>query len=242
MNHETQQAGQAAVFGARGGIGAALVAALGERGWRVTAGSRTGAPVPGAGEAFAFDLTHEAGIATVAQRWRADPPDLVIVATGVLTLPGGSGPEKSFRHLDPEALVESYRINAVGPALIAKHVLPLLRRDRRTVFAALGARVGSIGDNRLGGWYGYRASKAALAMLIRTLAVEMARTHPAAIIAGLHPGTVDTRLSAPFRHSVAPERLFDPAIAAGRLIGVIEGLSASDSGAVLDWKGETVPP
>lgn len=242
MTDPLQAAGRAAVFGATGGIGSALVAALGERGWRVVAGSRSGAAVPGADAAFAFDLTDEDSITAAAEMLRADPPDLVLVATGALTLPGGVGPEKTLRQLDADALAESLRLNAIGPALIAKHMLPLLRRDRRAVFAALGARVGSIGDNRLGGWYSYRASKAALAMLIRTMAIELARTHPAAIVAGLHPGTVATPLSAPFQRSASAARRFEPADAAARLIAVIDRLTVADSGNVLDWQGDTVPP
>ena len=136
--------------------------------------------------------------------------------------------------------MRDYRINAVGPALVAKHLLPLTPRDRRAVFAALSARVGSIGDNRLGGWHAYRASKAGLNMILKTLAIEMARTHPLAVIAGLHPGTVATDLSAPFQKGVTPARLLTPEQAAERLMAVVEGLTPSDSGGVFAWDGARI--
>lgn len=239
---EGEQGSRAVVFGATGGIGAAVVAQLAEGGWRVAAGSRSGAAVAGAADAFAFDLTDTESLVTAADSLCADPPRLIIVATGVLTLSGGQPPEKSYRQLDADRLAEAFRVNAIGPALIASHMLPLLPRKGRSVFAALGARVGSIGDNRLGGWYGYRASKAALAMLIRTFAIELARTHPEAVMVGLHPGTVDTPLSEPFQRTITSEKLNSPTLAAQRLVAVIEDLTCASSGSVLDWAGKTVPP
>ncbi len=236
-----QAPGRAAIFGATGGIGAALAAELAERGWRVAAGSRSGAMVAGAGEAFAFDLTDEASIAAAAEALSVDPPTLVIVATGALTLAQGTGPEKSSRQIDGAAMAEVFRVNTIGPALIAKHILPLLPRERRSVFAALGARVGSIGDNRLGGWHSYRASKAALAMLIRCIAIEVARTHPMAVVCGLHPGTVNTPLSLPFQASLPPGQLVAPPAAAANLIAVIDRLKPDDSGGIFDWSGARLP-
>lgn len=242
MEKELQGSGRAVVFGASGGIGAALVAELAARGWHVVAGSRQGVKPSGAATAFAFDLMDEGTIAAAASAMAAEPPDLVFVATGALTLPDGRGPEKSYRQIDSDALAQAFALNAVGPALIAKHFLPLLPRDRRAVFAALGARVGSIGDNRLGGWHGYRASKAALAMLIRNFAIEMARTHPMAIVAGLHPGTVATGLSAPFRRQGSDPAILAPRDAASHLLAVIDRLLPEDSGQVFDWHGDAVPP
>lgn len=233
---------RAVVFGAGGGIGGALIAALAEQGWEVAAGSRSGAATTGTARAFAFDLEDEASIAAAASGLRDFVPSRVFVATGALTLPGGAVPEKSYRQLAPGAMAEAFRINAIGPALIAKHMLPLLPRAGRSVFAALGARVGSIGDNRLGGWHSYRASKAALAMLLRTLAIEAARSHPQAIIVGLHPGTVATALSAPFRRSLEKAEVFTPQQSAQRLLEVVEGLQLADSGQVFDWAGAVVPP
>ena len=132
-------------------------------------------------------------------------------------------------------------INTIGPALIAKHLLPRLPRTRRAVFAALSARVGSIGDNRLGGWHAYRASKAALNMLVANFGIELARSHPQAIAAALHPGTVASALSAPFRQSTPDNPLFTPEQAAGHLLGVIEGLTPADSGGLFAWDGQRLP-
>lgn len=242
MANDMQDGRRAAVFGAGGGIGAALVAELAHRGWRVAAGSRNGQGARGAHSAFACDVTDDASVAAATAQLRGDPPRLAIVATGVLTLPDGTGPERSYRHIDAETMAAVLRINTIGPALVAKHVLPLFGRDCRCVFAALGARVGSIGDNRLGGWHSYRASKAALAMLIRNFGIEMARTHPHAVVVGLHPGTVDTPLSKPFQSNVAEDALFDPATAAARLLDVLDGLDASASGRSFDWRGDAIPP
>lgn len=151
-------------------------------------------------------------------------------------------PEKSYRQIDGAALDRLFRVNATGPALVMRHFLPLLARDRRGVMAALSARVGSIGDNRLGGWVGYRSAKAALNQIIRTLAIELARTHPHTILAGLHPGTVDTELSAPFQRNVAADKLFTPEQAAGHLLDLIERLTPTDSGVCFDWAGERITP
>ncbi|MGV8928698.1 MAG: SDR family NAD(P)-dependent oxidoreductase [Brevundimonas sp.] len=223
----------AVVIGASGGIGAALSQALGASGRYavVHALSRS---------ATGFDLDDEATIAEAAARVAEGPaPALVFVATGILH--HGFEPERSYRALDADHLVRDFRINAVGPALVAKHFLPLLPRDREAVFAALSARVGSIEDNRLGGWHSYRASKAALNMLLRNLAIEVARTHPQAVVAGLHPGTVDTALSAPFQRGVIPERLFTATHSAARMISVMDALTVADSGAVFDWDGRRLP-
>ena len=231
-----------AVFGASGGIGAALVDALAARAdvSEVWAGARQ--PPAGAAKVrgFAFDLADEAGIAAAFVAIGA-PLDMVLVATGRLTLANGAGPEKAMRALDPGRLAESFAINAIGPALIAKHALPLLPRDRRAVFAALSARVGSIADNRLGGWHAYRASKAALNMLVRNMAIELARTHPQALAVTLHPGTVDTALSAPFQRGVPAERLFTPAWSADRLLTVLDSLSPAQSGRLYAWDGAEIP-
>jgi NAD(P)-dependent dehydrogenase (short-subunit alcohol dehydrogenase family) len=189
-----------------------------------------------------LDIEDEPSIRAAADAIRERVPalHLVIVATGILH-GDGLEPEKTWRSLDPEALATAFRINAVGPALVAKHFLPLLARDRKAVFAALSARVGSISDNRLGGWHAYRTSKAALNMLIRTLAIELARVAPQALCVGLHPGTVNTGLSEPFQANVPEGRLFSPAFAAGRLLAVLDGLSPDQSGTVFAWDGQAVP-
>lgn len=232
---------KAAIFGASGGIGAALADQLADSGVEVLAGSRSGRVPDRPGVTpFAFDLEDEASVAAAVAGWSDDPPDLVIVATGVLTLDDGTGPERSYKHLDGAAMERVFRRNTIGPALIAKHVLPLFPRDARSVFAALSARVGSIGDNRIGGWHSYRASKAALNMLVRNFAIELGRTHKQAIAVSLHPGTVDTGLSQPFQANVPEGQLQSPEQAASHLLEVIAGLSPADSGQQFDWKGERI--
>ena len=232
---------RAVVIGASGAIGGALVNMLAGCAQVdcVLAYSRT--PRPHASSKVTprhIDILDEASIATAFIG--VERVDVAIVATGRLHAPGGIQPEKSWRSLNKATLMEGFAINAIGPALVAKHVLPLLPREGKAVFAALSARVGSISDNRLGGWYGYRASKAALNQLIRTLSIELARQRKDAICVGLHPGTVDSPLSRPFQSSV--ERLFTPMFAAERLLTVIEGLDVTQSGQLLAWDGSTIAP
>ncbi|MFM7377785.1 MAG: SDR family NAD(P)-dependent oxidoreductase [Erythrobacter sp.] len=233
----------ACVFGASGGIGRALCEALAAAGCeRIYAGSRSGAGPQGAAfQGFSFDLEDEASIAAAAAMMRARPPEWVIVASGVLTLPDGTGPERSYKRLEADIMAQVFALNTIGPALIAKHLLPLMPRGRGFTFAALSARVGSISDNRLGGWHSYRASKAALNMLLKNFALEMARTHPDSVIVGLHPGTVDSTLSAPFQSGLAEGQLTAPDAAAANLLGVLARLTPAHSGRVFDFRGEEVP-
>jgi len=225
------------VIGASGGIGGAVADALEDEAGHAKVW-RFGRSLTGNAQ---LDLTDEASIAEAAAQVAAGPPpSLVFVATGILG-EGERGPEKALRDLDPEWLARVFAINTIGPALVAKHFLPLLPRTGTPVFAALSARVGSISDNRLGGWHGYRASKAALNMLIRNFAIDAARRNDRSIVVGLHPGTVDTRLSEPFRGTVAPGKLFDPERAALQLLDVIEGLKPVDSGRCFAWDGVEIP-
>ncbi len=217
---------RAVVIGAGGGIGAALADALAEEDNDVIRLTRA-----------ELDLTDEPTIAAAAAR--AGTADLVIVATGLLH-DADHGPEKALRDLDPLWLARQYAVNAIGPALVAKHFLPILPRTGRSVFAALSARVGSISDNRLGGWYGYRASKAALNQLIRTLAIEDKRRNDRGIVVALHPGTVDTRLSKPFQQS--GRDLFQPDRAAVQLLDVLDALKPTDSGKLFAWDGAEIAP
>lgn len=239
---------RALVFGATGGLGRALceVIAADPRCGALTPASRSGASVAGR-SGLAFDLdapeTIEQAVAHAAGEAGLS---LVIAATGALH---GEGlePEKSFRQLDAERLARSFAVNAILPALIAKAAIPALdagtrAAPRKAVIAALSARVGSISDNRLGGWHGYRASKAALNQILRTLSVELARTHPGAICLGLHPGTVDTGLSAPFQRGVPEGKLFTPAYSAACLLGVIDRAGPEASGRLFDWAGEEIAP
>lgn len=234
---------QAVVFGASGGIGGAIVTQLAADPSiaRIYAGSRRpSASADGKLVPFALDLTDETSIAAAAATVEG-PVDLAFVATGMLHRPGGPSPEKALRALDGAAMAELFAVNAIGPALIAKHFAPLLPRDRRGVFAALSARVGSIADNRLGGWHSYRASKAALNMLMVNLAIELRRTHPQAVVAALHPGTVDTDLSVPFQRGLAPEKLFDTKRSAGYLLEVLNKLTPEESGGLFAWDGARIP-
>jgi NAD(P)-dependent dehydrogenase (short-subunit alcohol dehydrogenase family) len=242
MTEVGQQIDRAIVFGASGGIGSALVAELVARGTgTVFAAARTRpAALPKGAIWVRFDLDDERTIAAAAQATGSMPLDCVIVASGVLTLEAGVGPERSYKQVDGEAMARVLHLNTIGPALIAKHFLPLLPRDRRAVFAALSARVGSISDNRTGGWHSYRASKAALNMLVRNYATELGRTHKQAVCVALHPGTVNTALSAPFQSNLPEGQLTDPAEAAENLLGVLDGLSPEVSGQLFDWAGERV--
>ena len=225
--------GLAVILGASGGIGSALQEAIARTAGfdQVLAFSR---------RADGFDLTNEASIAATASATAAVgvPLRLVIVATGVLH-ENDLQPEKSWRQLDADRLARYFAVNATGPALVAKHFLPLLPREGKAVFAAISAKVGSIGDNNLGGWYNYRAAKAALNQLIHTASIELRRTRPQAICVTLHPGTVATALSAPFGSSGHPP--VDSRFAAERLLDVIDGLGAEETGLMLDHTGQPLP-
>ena len=226
--------GIAIVIGATGAIGGALAQRLSAAGRfsAVVRLSRTGTP--------ALELTSEDSIrkaaATVADLGL--PLRLVIDATGFLH-DAVAMPEKTWRDLSADRLAHAFAVNATGPALLMKHFLPLLARDGKAVFATLSARVGSIGDNRLGGWYGYRASKAALNQMVRCAAIELKRSAPAAVCVALHPGTVESGLSSPFERRGLDVR--PPERAAGDLLAVIDSLTAADTGAFLDYRGENLP-
>lgn len=233
-------AGPAVVIGAGGTIGAALVRALavGRLTAPVVAVSRTELPPAPGIRPLCADLTDEASIAgAAAEVRRIGAPGLVLVATGWLH-DAGRRPEKRWEDLSPEALAHAFAINATGPALVAKHFLPLLPPDRRAVFACLSARLGSIGDNRRGGWYAYRASKAALNMLVRTLAIELRRRAPLAVCVGLQPGTVHSPLSAPFVTAGAKHA----DTAAAELLSVLDRLTPADSGHQYAWDGSRIDP
>jgi len=217
----------ALIIGATGGIGGALADALEARGTAVTRLSR---------RADGLDLTDEASVERVLGQL-SPPQDLILVATGVLA-GDGHRPEKAIRQVTAEALARQFAVNAIGPMLVLKHALHLIPRDRPSVFAALSARVGSITDNRLGGWHSYRASKAALNQLIHGAAIELARSHKQACAVCLHPGTVDTPLTRAFARghpTVTPQQ------AAQHLLQVIDRLSAAQSGRFFDWSGREIP-
>lgn len=220
---------RAVVFGSTGGIGSALTELLkaDERCVEVIGFSSSTSP--------AIDLADEASIANAAESI-SDEVQLLIDATGFLS-DETTKPEKSLRAVDAENLSRLYLLNAIGPALLIKHFSKLMPRDERAVFASLSARVGSIGDNRLGGWYAYRASKAALNMLLKCSSIEIARTKPESIFAALHPGTVVTALSEPFagnRERLAPQQ------SASMMLKVLDGLGPEDTGSFWDFRGERI--
>jgi NAD(P)-dependent dehydrogenase (short-subunit alcohol dehydrogenase family) len=218
---------RALVIGSSGGIGSALVAAVQGQGAQASGLSRSG---------HGFDVTDEAAVQAGLAGLQG-PFDTIIVATGALVI-DGSRPEKSLKSIDPAALAAQFALNAAGPMLVLKHALRLMPRDAPSRFAVLSARVGSIGDNSLGGWYAYRAAKAALNQLIHTAAIEVARTHPQAVLALLHPGTVDTPFTAAYQP--AYEKL-SPARSAAALLDVLARLTPAQSGGFFDYRGEPVP-
>jgi len=188
------------------------------------------------------DLTQEATIAAALDRLKTHTDRLhwVINCVGVLHQ-GELQPEKSLRHLEADRLLQYFQTNSISAVLLAKHLTPLLRHDDPSLFATISAKVGSIGDNRLGGWYGYRASKAALNMLMKTVAIEYSRVSPRTIVTVLHPGTTDTRLSQPFQRGVPPEKLFAVERTVSQLLAVMEGLTIADSGEFFSWDGSRLP-
>lgn len=219
------------VIGASGGIGRAIADQLEARGDSVHRLSR---------RETGFDLADEGSIAAAAAALPFPAINRLIVATGLLH-EDGLQPERALRDLDAARLQRSFLINAIGPVLVLRHFVPRLVREGSAQVALLSARVGSIADNRLGGWYGYRASKAALNQLVRTAAIEIARTRPQAVVVALHPGTVDTGMSRPFQSAVPDGKLFTPATAASHLLTVLDRLTPDDSGGLFDWKGDPIP-
>jgi NAD(P)-dependent dehydrogenase (short-subunit alcohol dehydrogenase family) len=217
---------RALVVGASGGIGGGLVAALRDRGEVVGLSRRSDG----------LDVTEEASVAR-ALGGLTGQFDLVVVATGALII-DGTGPEKSLKAVTAEAMLRQFAVNAIGPALVMKYALRLLPRDRVSRLVVLSARVGSIGDNALGGWYGYRAAKAALNQLVHTAAIEARRTHPQSVLVALHPGTVATGL-APEQRAGHPSVTAE--VAAANLLAVLDRLQPETSGGFFDWKGEVVP-
>lgn len=217
---------RALIIGASGGIGGALAQSLDQRGAQVTGLSRKG---------DGLDLIDEASVAAVMGAQTGEF-DLIFVATGALEL-NGTGPEKSLRGLGADAMLAQFALNAMGPALVLKHAVRLLPRNRPSAFAVLSARVGSIGDNALGGWYSYRAAKAALNQFIHTGAIEVARSHPFCVIAALHPGHVATPLSLKYGGNLPAVSTDEAAV---NLLNVLDGLTPAQSGGFFDWAGQPI--
>lgn len=213
------------MIGASGGIGSAISTALEARGSNVLRLSRS---------LDGFDVTDEASVAKGLSGLSGF--DGVIVASGALEVQGAV-PEKTIRAISAKAMADQFAVNAIGPALVLKHAHQLLRRDGRTMFAVLSARVGSIGDNRIGGWISYRAAKAAVNQILHTSAIELARSHPEAICVALHPGTVRTHFSEKY---VGRHPTVEADDAAQNLLRVMDGLTPAHSGQFFDWRGEQV--
>lgn len=190
----------------------------------------------------ALDITDEVQIADLISTIQTTTPTLhwVINCIGVLH-EGALQPEKSLAQINPERLMQYFQVNSVGAILLAKHLMPLLKHPERSLFATISAKVGSIGDNRIGGWYGYRASKAALNMFMKTAAIEYGRKSPNTIIALLHPGTTATRLSEPFQRNVPPEKLFSTERTVAQLYAVLNQLEPANSGQFFAWDGAELP-
>ena len=189
-----------------------------------------------------LDITDEAQIANAIAQIKSHTPHLHLVMNCVGLLHDETlQPEKSLQQVQSDSLLRYFQVNSIGSVLLAKYALPLLKHGDRSVFAAISAKVGSIGDNELGGWYGYRASKAALNMLMRTTAIEYRRKSPHTLVVVLHPGTTDTRLSKPFQRNVPPEKLFSVHRTVSQLLQVIEGLQPQDSGKFFSWDGSELP-
>lgn len=236
----------ALIVGASGGIGRALVHHLANDNYvkKVIALSRSDISFDHNNiETGHIDVLKEQSIEAAAEHYAKETcPDLIVVATGLLhNEETGLWPEKALRDLSSDGFAHAFALNTTGPALVAKHFLKNLDKEKKTVFAAISARVGSISDNKIGGWYAYRASKAALNMVLRTTAIEVNRRYKKAIIAGLHPGTVDTNLSEPFQGQVPEGKLFTPEYSAESLLNVINGLTPEDSGHLFAWDGERIP-
>lgn len=218
----------ALVVGASGGIGLALAERLELDGARVTRLSR---------RADGLDLTDQASVERVVAGLGRVTFDRIVVATGILAV-GDTPPERAFRELEPEVMARAFAVNAIGPALLLKHLGGSLPRDRPSVFAVLSARLASIEDNRLGGWMSYRASKAALNQVVRCAAIELGRKRPRAAIVALHPGTVPTALTERFargRFTATPEAC------AAQLVGVMDALEPSQSGGFFAYDGTSIP-
>jgi NAD(P)-dependent dehydrogenase (short-subunit alcohol dehydrogenase family) len=244
MNVDVWAGQQVLVVGASKGIGAALVAALLDCGAaQVWAASRSGACLDDLRvTSLTLDATDEPGLAAAAAQIGAATDRLhAVIHTPGLLQNDVLRPERRMQDISLEALHTSFAVNAFAPILAAKHFLPLLGHGERAIFASVSARVGSIGDNRLGGWYSYRAAKAAQNQLIHTAAIEAARQSRALICCTLHPGTVDTGLSKPFQAGVKPEKLFTPQRAAAQLLDVLAGLTPADSGGFFAWDGQPIP-
>lgn len=234
----------ALVTGVSGGIGGALIDALleSDRPGRVYAVGRQARPHDDPRvTSLALDITTDGGLADLGQHLDASPLHLLVNTVGMLHDDAqGIAPEKKLGDLDASAMARLFHVNAATPALLIKALQDSLKGHHPTLVASLSARVGSIGDNRLGGWYAYRASKAAHNMLMKTAAVELRRLNPLATVISLHPGTTDTALSRPFQARVPEGKLFTPAFVADCLLNVLGKRVPEESGGFYDWNDSPI--
>ncbi len=226
-----------AVLGSSGAIGKAFSKLLSKRYPNASI-----FPFSRSSEYGVVDYKNENSIAKIAEiAAKKKPLDLIIVCNGILH-DNEFQPEKSLKDLSAKKFHQIFEVNTIIPALIAKYFLPKLNKKHPSIFAALSARVGSISDNRLGGWYAYRASKSALNMIIKNASIEISRINKNAIIVGLHPGTVDSNLSKPFQRNIAKESLFTPEYATEKLLEVLENLNVEHTGKCFAWDGKEIFP
>lgn len=243
----------AMIVGATGGIGLAMARQLAGSAQvgllfaiaRTATGNATlcalAAADPGRIVLIDCDIRDEAALATMAAKVKDQVRDLhMVINTAGMLHDGRLQPEKSLTQVSLETLRAAFAINAFAPILLAKALLPLMRHATPVVYASLSARVGSISDNRIGGWYGYRAAKAAQNQLLKTLAIEMTRLNRQSIVLALHPGTTDTGLSKPFQGNVVPDKLFTPQFVANALVTVIAQRVPADTGGFYAWDGQTI--
>ena len=235
-----------AIIGSSGGIGSELCRQIQSKynPDNIFEFSRSGEWAINESTKINVDITDEASIQTAVNKIPEDIKfDLVFVATGRLHDDVNQiMPEKALSQLDGNNMIETMWINAIGPSLIAKELVPKLRRDDKSIFAALTARVGSISDNHLGGWYGYRAAKSALNMMLKSISIETKRRNKRAIIVGIHPGTVDTNLSKPFQKNIKPEKIFTSQFSVSKILEILEQLNESHSGKLFAWDGAEIHP
>lgn len=220
---------KAIVIGASGGIGQGFVNHL-------KVADNFSEVIPLSRSQDGFDMVDEESIKLFADKIENQSIDLIIIATGYL----GLEPEKSLKDLSMDKFQQVFAANIFGPALVMKHFAPKLKRESKSVMVSLSARVGSIGDNNLGGWYAYRASKSALNMIIRNTSIEIGRINKQAVIAGLHPGTVDTDLSKPFQGHVPSGKLFTPEFATQSMLETIDNLGQGDTGYIFAYDGQKI--
>jgi NAD(P)-dependent dehydrogenase (short-subunit alcohol dehydrogenase family) len=234
------------ILGASGAIGGALIRTLLTMGSTERLFALSRKPIENLDSRMTsvpFDLEDEESVRQAAAACQLEGGlDLIINTIGILHEGEHIRPEKGLKELDPETMARMFRINTIGPALVLKHFSPLLARDRRAIMASLSARVGSISDNRTGGWYSYRATKAALNQLIRTASIELAARRPQVICVGLHPGTVRSAMSEPFLQRYTKNEIFEPDTAAAALLSVLAELTPAQTGRIFAWDGQEIQP